>query len=283
MPEGDTIFRAARTLHRALAGKPVVHFESVFPALTRVQVDTPLTARTVESVSASGKHLLMRFSGELVLRTHMRMNGSWHIYRPREAWQRPRRDMRIVVATADFVAVGFNIPVAEIFAARDLARHDELRRLGPDLLAADFDEAEALRRIKARPADAIADVLLNQRVMAGIGNVYKSEVLFACRVNPFTTAGNVGDVGLGCLVTTARRLLLANVQTSLAPMTTYTGYRRTTNRDNPSERLWVYGRAGKPCRRCGSAVRIDKQGTDARLTYWCPACQPASRAPETTR
>ncbi len=167
MPEGDTIFRAARTLHRALAGKPVVHFESVFPALTRVQVDTPLTARTVESVSASGKHLLMRFSGELVLRTHMRMNGSWHIYRPGERWQRPRRDMRIVVATADFVAVGFNIPVAEIFAARDLARHDELRRLGPDLLAADFDEAEALRRIKARPADAIADVLLNQRVMAG--------------------------------------------------------------------------------------------------------------------
>jgi endonuclease-8 len=281
MPEGDTIFRAARTLHRAMAGKPIVHFESVFPALTRVHVDAPLTAQTIDSVSASGKHLLMAFSGGLVLRTHMRMNGSWHIYRPGEAWQRPRRDMRIVVATADFVAVGFNIPVAELVAARDLGRHRELRQLGPDLLAESFDAAEALRRMKARPAEAIADVLLNQRVMAGIGNVYKSEVLFACRVNPFTAVGHLGDPALESLITTARRLLLANVHSSLAPMTTYTGYRRTTNRDNPSERLWVYGRAGKPCRRCGTSVKIDTQGTDARLTYWCPACQPASSGSET--
>jgi len=283
MPEGDTIFRAARTLHRALAGKPVVRFESVFPALTRVHVDTPLTAQTIESVSASGKHVLMRFSGGMVLRTHMRMNGSWHIYRPEEAWQRPRRDMRIVIGTPDFVAVGFNIPVAEFFPARDLARHDELRRLGPDLLAETFDAAQALARMKARPAEPIADVLLNQRVVAGIGNVYKSEVLFACRVNPFTKVREIDDPGLECLLTTARRFLLANVQTSLAPMTTYTGYRRTTGRDNPSERLWVYGRAGLPCRRCGTTVRIGKHGTDARLTYWCPACQgqgePGAAAP----
>jgi endonuclease VIII len=276
MPEGDTIFRAARTLHRALAGKPVVRFESVFPALTRVHVDTPLTGQTVESVSASGKHLLIRFSGGLILRTHMRMNGSWHIYRPHETWQRPRRDMRIVVATADFVAVGFNIPVAEFFPARDLARHEELRRLGPDLLSEDFDEEEALRRIQGRPAETIADVLLNQRVVAGIGNVYKSEVLFACRINPFVRAGDLDVEALSGLLATARRLLLANVHSSLASMTTYTGYRRTTGRDNPGERLWVYGRAGQPCRRCGAPVKIDKRGTDARLTYWCPACQSAS-------
>jgi len=273
MPEGDTIFRAARTLHRALAGKPVVRFESVFPALTRVHVDRPLTAQTVDAVSASGKHVLMRFSGGMVLRTHMRMNGSWHIYRPHEAWQRPRRDMRIVIATADFVAVGFNIPVAEFFPARDLARHDDLRRLGPDLLGETFDAAEALARAKARPGEMIADVLLNQRVMAGIGNVYKSEVLFACRVNPFARVRDLGDDALECLVTTARRFLLANVHSSLAPMTTYTGYRRTTRRDNPGERLWVYGRVGLPCRRCGTPVTIDKQGNDARLTYWCPECQ----------
>ena len=281
MPEGDTIFRAARTLHRALAGKPVVRFESVFPALTRVHVDTPLTAQTIDAVSASGKHVLMRFSGGLVLRTHMRMNGSWHIYRPHDAWQRPRRDMRIVIATADFVAVGFNIPVAEFFPARDLARHDELRRLGPDLLGETFDAAEALARVKARPGETIADVLLNQRVMAGIGNVYKSEVLFACRVHPFANVRDVGDAALECLVTTARRFLLANVHTSLAPMTTYTGYRRTTGRDNPSERHWVYGRVGLPCRRCGTPVTIDKQGNDARLTYWCPSCQarPGASAP----
>jgi len=273
MPEGDTIFRAARTLHRALAGKPVVRFESMFPALTRVHVDTPLTTQTVDSVSSSGKHLLMRFSGGLVLRTHMRMNGSWHIYRPHETWQRPRRDMRIVVATADFVAVGFNIPVAEFIRARELTRHEELRRLGPDLLTDAFDEDEALRRIQARPAEPIAEVLINQRVVAGIGNVYKSEVLFACRINPFVKAGDLEIDALRCLITTARRLLLVNVHTSLAPMTTYSGYRRTTGRDNPSERLWVYGRAGHPCRRCGTEVKIDKRGTDARLTYWCPKCQ----------
>jgi endonuclease VIII len=276
MPEGDTIFRAARTLHRALAGKPVVRFESVYPALTRVHVDTPLTSQTIESVAAAGKHLLMRFSSGLVLRTHMRMNGSWHIYRPEERWQRPRRDMRIVIATADFVAVGFNIPVAEFVPARRLDRHDELRRLGPDLLSDRFDEDEALRRMQARAGERIADVLLDQRVIAGLGNVYKSEVLFACRVNPFVTAGSVDDATRRSLIRTARKLLLANVHTSLAPMTTYTGYRRTTGRDNPSERLWVYGRAGRPCRRCGTLVKIEAQGPDARLTYWCPACQPSA-------
>jgi endonuclease-8 len=196
MPEGDTIYRAARTLQRALAGKVVTGFESVFPHLTRIHEDAPITGRTVESVSASGKHMLMAFSGDLVLRTHMRMNGSWHIYRPDESWQRPRRDMRIVVATSDFVAVGFSIPVAEFFPARHLARHEELRRLGPELLSEDFDDEEALRRIQARPADTIADVLLNQRVLAGLGNVYKSEVLFACRINPFVTVGDLNLDGI---------------------------------------------------------------------------------------
>jgi endonuclease VIII len=275
MPEGDTIFRAARTLHRALAGKAVVHFESVFPALTRVHVDTPLTAQSVESVAASGKHILMRFSGGQVLRTHMRMNGTWHIYRPGEPWQRPRRDMRIVVSTADFVAVGFNIPVAEFIAAPNLARHEELRKLGPDLLSDTFDPDEALRRIKERPTQSIADVLLNQRVMAGIGNVYKSEVLFACRVHPFAPVAAIGDDALRCLIATGRKYLLANVHTSLAPMTTYGGYQRsTTGRDNASERLWVYGRVGLPCRRCRTAIKLKKQGDAARLTYWCPRCQP---------
>jgi endonuclease-8 len=275
MPEGDTIFRAARTLHRALAGKPVVRFESVFPALTRVHVDTPLTAQSVESVTASGKHVLMRFSGGQVLRTHMRMNGSWHIYRPGEAWQRPRRDMRIVVATADYVAVGFSIPVAEFIAAASITRHEELRRLGPDLLSEGFDAEEALRRMKERPGQLIADVLLNQRVMAGIGNVYKSEVLFSCGISPFTPVAGLTDDELASLVATGRKLLLANVQTSLAPMTTYAGYQRnTTGRDNASERLWVYGRVGLPCRRCKTSIRLKKHGDAARLTYWCPKCQP---------
>jgi endonuclease-8 len=275
MPEGDSIFRAARTLHRALAGKIITRFESVFPALTRIHDDTPITGRTMEGVESVGKHVLMRLSDGLILRTHMRMNGSWHIYRPGEGWQRSARDMRIVIGSQDFEAVGFNIPVAEFIRARDLERHEELRQLGPDLLADDFDAAEAAKRTRERPSLDIGDALLNQRVMAGIGNVYKSEVLFLCGVNPFRAVATIPDADLQRVIETARTLLHANVSTGLAPMTTYTGYRRTTRRDDPSERLWVYGRARMPCRRCGAPILVKPQGSDARLTYWCPICQPA--------
>jgi endonuclease-8 len=278
MPEGDTIFRAARTLHRALAGKAVTRFESVLPALTRIHDDRPLTGRTVERVESIGKHLLMHFSGELVLRTHMRMNGSWHIYRPGERWHRPRQAMRVLVATEDFEAIGFDIPVAEFIATRDLARNNELRRLGPDLLGSSFDAPAAFERMRQRPAMEVGDALLNQRIMAGVGNVYKSEVLFACRVNPFLPVARVPEEDLKRLIDTAQRFLTANVGTGLAPMTTYTGYRRTTRRDDPSERLYVYGRARLPCRRCGTAVAVRAQGRDARLTYWCPKCQPEASA-----
>jgi formamidopyrimidine-DNA glycosylase len=175
MPEGDTIFRAARTLHRALAGNPVTSFESALPALNRIHDDAPITGRTIERVTAVGKHVLMHFSGNLVLRTHMRMNGSWHIYRPGERWQRSRRDMRIRIATEAFEAVGFNIPVAEFTSGLGLTRHRELRMLGPDVLSEGFQAAEAQRRIRDRGTTAIANVLLNQRVVAGLGNVYRSE------------------------------------------------------------------------------------------------------------
>src|SRR5256885_12559909 len=148
MPEGDTIFRAARTLNRARAGHQVVRFESVLPALTRVHEDAPITGRTIASVTAAGKHVLMRFSGDLTLRTHMRMNGSWHIYRPGEPWQLPRRDMRIVVATSGFEAVGFNVPVAEFLEDTKLARQDDLRLMGPDLLGEAFDQDQAARRLR---------------------------------------------------------------------------------------------------------------------------------------
>ena len=251
MPEGDTIFRAARTLHRALAGKQVEHFESMLPALNRIHEDAPITGRTIESVAARGKHLLIEFSGGLVLRTHMRMNGSWHIYRRGERWQRSRRDMRIVIAASDYEAVAFNVPVAEFLTPREVARHDELRRLGPDVLSGSFDSAEVLRRIRERQSTSIADVLLNQRVIAGLGNVYKSEVLFMCGVSPFAEVREVSDAKLDEIVTTARRVLAANVLDGVAAMTTYTGYRRTTRRADPKDRLWVYGRARLPCRRCG--------------------------------
>ncbi len=276
MPEGDTIFRAARTLHRALAGHAVVRFESVLPALTRIDEDAPIAGRTVEAVSAAGKHVLMRFSGGLVLRTHMRMNGSWHIYRPGERWLRPRRDMRIVVATAGYEAVGFNVPVAEFLTEQQAARQEDLRQMGPDLLAAQFDADEALRRLRGRAAMSMADALLNQRVVAGIGNVYKSEVLFLCGVNPFAAVRDVGDDALRRLLATARTHMQANVLDPTAAIVTYRGYRRTTRRADPAEGLYVYGRAGRACRRCGTAIRVRPQGADARLTYWCPVCQPGA-------
>jgi endonuclease VIII len=289
VPEGDTIFRAARTLHRALAGHEVVGFESVFPALTRVHEDAPITGRRVEAVSAAGKHVLIRFSplniargdrepvarsGDLILRTHMRMNGSWHIYRRGEAWRRPRRDMRIVVATADFEAVGFNVPVAEFLDPRTLVRQDDLRLMGPDLLGETFDAGDALRRFRTRPELSIADALLNQRIVAGAGNVYKSEVLFLCGVHPFARVADVADERLLAILAMARKHLQANVIDATAAIVTYRGYRRTTRRADPAERLYVYGRAGKPCRQCGTPIAIQAQGPHARLTYWCPTCQP---------
>jgi endonuclease VIII len=276
MPEGDTIFRAAATLHRALAGEVVTRFETVLPKLARVDEDRPVAGRTVESAEAAGKHLLLRFSGGLVLRTHMRMNGSWHLYRPGERWRRPRLAMRIVVETAPFVAVGFDVPVAEFLEGPAVARQRELRALGPDLLAPAFDAEEAARRIRARPGDAIADAVLNQRALAGAGNVFKSEILFVAGVSPFRTVASLSDEELRDVLAHARRLLRANAGEESAPG------RRTTGAWDRSARLWVYGRGGEACRRCGDAVRFARQGRDARGTYWCPTCQPERRGDEPT-
>jgi endonuclease-8 len=267
MPEGDTIFRAARTLHRALAGKTVVRFESMLPALTRVHHHRPITGRTIIEVAARGKHMLMSFSADLVLHTHMLMNGSWHIYRPDERWQRSPRQMRVVVGTEDIVAVGFNIPVAEFLDARDVERREQLRRLGPDPLSEHFDREEALRRMREHPGEAIGDVLLNQRVMAGIGNVLKSEALFVAGVHPFGAVRNLTNEALERLIAVGQRLLSMNARPHAG------AFRQTTGRMNPNEPLWVYGRAGLPCRKCGALIQARKTGLDARLTYWCPRCQ----------
>ena len=252
MPEGDTIFRTAATLQKALAGKIVTRFETALPKLDRVDDQTPLRGRTIERVVAAGKHLIIDFSGDLHLRSHMRMNGEWHIYRPGERWWRPRRDMRVVIETADFVAVGFNIPVAELLTGRELER--ELHAQGPDLLG-DFDVNEAIRRAREHAGEEIANVLLNQRVAAGIGNIWKSESLFARGVNPFKSVKDIDDATLDRIFLAARALLKQST----------TGQRPPLN---------VYSRGGQPCRKCGTAIESRKQGPDARLTYWCPRCQP---------
>jgi endonuclease-8 len=272
MPEGDTVFRAAQTLNRFMAGHAVTRFESVYPALNRVAEDDPIVGRTIESVSARGKHLLIAFSGDLVLRTHMRMNGSWHIYPAGGRWQRPARDMRVLVCTADACAVGFNIPVAEFLSTREVGRHEQLRSLGPDLLGPAFDRAEAVRRMRGHARDPIADVLLNQRVMAGIGNVFKSEILFLAGFHPFTAVSALADTDLERIVDIARDQLAANVMDRSQTLSPATG-RRTTRSLDPGAKLWVYSRGGKPCRRCGTPIQSKKTGPDARVTYWCPTCQ----------
>ena len=274
MPEGDTIFRTARTLQRALAGHSVTAFESAFPALNRVAVDRPIIGRSIESVRSHGKHLLMALGGDLILHTHMRMNGSWHIYRPGERWQRSRAEMRVLVAIETFVAVGFNIPVAEWLTTRDLARHRELRALGPDPLDPSFERAEVLARLRALESVAIGDALLNQRVIAGIGNVLKSEILFVAGVDPFAPVASLDDALAGRLIDIARELLAANVLGPAQTLSLGVG-RNTTRSMNPAARLWVYSRNGKPCRRCGGVIQAKKSGVDARITYWCPNCQQA--------
>lgn len=278
MSEGDTIFRAARTLNRALAGQTVTRFETVLPQLSRIDQDSPIAGRTVESVESQGKWMLMRFSGDLTLLTHMRMNGSWHIYRPGEAWRRGRQHMRVVIETVEFVAVGFDVPVAEFHDSASLARHPNLRRLGPDVLGEEFDPAEAAKRLRELSDLPVGEALLRQSMVAGIGNVYKSEICFACGVNPFRHVSSLNDAELLCLTTRAQEYLRANVTDSAsAGIVTHTGFRRTTRRADPSSRLWVYGRNHQPCRRCGASIQSKKQGAAARVTFWCPRCQPLDR------
>jgi endonuclease-8 len=272
MPEGDTIFRAARALNRALAGRVVTRFESPLPALTRVDEDHSIAGRTVQAVRSIGKHLLIEFSGDLVLRTHMRMNGQWHLYRPGERWRRPRLSMRIAIATAEYEAVGFDVPVAEFLTTHEAERHPQLRRLGPDLLSDTFDGAAVVRRLKATATQSVADALLDQRVMAGVGNVFKCEILFLCGVDPFRGVASLTDEEADRLVRRSREMLRANVAEPRDPRAARP-HRRTTRFMNPEARLWVYGRGGRPCRRCGTPIASRKHGESARLTYWCPQCQ----------
>jgi endonuclease-8 len=276
MPEGDTIFRTARNLGRVLEGKPVTAFRSTFPWLMRFDDDTPLAGQTVDRVEARGKWLLLHFSGGGILASHLLMNGRWHIYRRGERWQLAHIHMRIVIENAEYQAVGFRVPVARMHTERTLER--DLRVAVPenDLLRAEFDVAAALERLMARRNEAIADALLDQSVLAGVGNVFKSEICFVNGLNPFRAVGTLTRDEAAVAIATARKLLKANVlEDSGDVIVTFRGQqRRTTHSSDPSESLWVYGRAGEPCRRCGEPIRRRIQGADARVTFWCARCQP---------
>jgi endonuclease-8 len=276
MPEGDTIFRTARTLGRALGGKAVTRFYSTYPYLTRYNDDSPLTGQTVERVESRGKWLLIHFSGGATLATHMLMNGSWHIYRHGERWQQPRFNMRIVLENDDYIAVGFKVPVAEMHSAQSLARDRRFPANNLDVLNPVFDASEAALRVAAHRNEETGNVLLHQEVIAGVGNVFKSEVCFVTQTNPFARVAALSLAQIQSLIAASVRLVRANVlEDSGDTIVTFGGrHRRTTHSSNASESLWIYGRAGEPCRRCDEIVRRRIQGPDARVTFWCPRCQP---------
>jgi len=219
MPEGDTIFRTATVLRAVLIGRTITAARAqARPGMRRVPDLDRLVGASVTGVEPRGKHLLIGFDSGLTLRTHLRMSGSWHRYRPDEPWKLPPRQASVVLETADSVAVCFNAPIVELLTAAELARQPTLAALGPDLLAPDFEAGAAVDRFH----------------------------------------------GLLRVLTTARRLLRANVRG---------GARVTTDRARGAGALWVYGRAGRPCRRCGRLIEARRQGELLRTTYWCPGCQ----------
>jgi endonuclease-8 len=268
MPEGDTIVRAARTLHAALAGRTVTRFASTLPDVAGGARHYRIEGRTVDAVEARGKHLIVRFGGGPALHTHMRMTGSWHLYRKGSRWQKSAALARAVIETGDRVAVCFAAPVVEWLTPRQESEHAPLVTLGPDVLASDFDVSRARANLQAGTDREIGDALLDQRLLAGIGNVYKSETLFLAGVSPFARVGSLDVPTLDAVVAKARALMRANLGSG-------PGLRRTRSALR-GERLWVYQRQGQPCFRCGTAVRMKRQGEDARSTYWCPACQPSA-------
>lgn len=268
MPEGDTLFRTAAGLRPYLVGRPVIAARAT---RSGAQVSR-LVGATVDAVESVGKNLVIRFSNGLAVRTHLRMTGTWHRYRPGERWRRPAARAVLVIEVDGAVAVCFDAPVVELFDERSAAIHPALAPLGPDLLAPDFDAAEALRRLRdpARAPTTIVEAILNQRVMAGVGNVYRAEILFIEKVDPFTRVDALDDATLTRLIATARRLLLANVSRRRGPE------RSTTEgaREAAGAPLWVYGRAGRPCRRCRTPIRATSLGRELpRTVWWCPSCQ----------
>jgi endonuclease-8 len=265
MPEGDTIFRTAEVLRRSLVGGTIrVARAQPRPGLVRVPRLDALVGSQVTAVEARGKHLLIGFSGGRWLRTHMRMRGSWHRYAAGEPWRLPGSRASCMLETDGVVAVCFDAPEVELLTDAQVDRHATLAALGPDLMSPDFDAGEAVRRLRERPDVAVGEALLDQRALAGIGNVYKSEICFIERADPWAPVSALSDAALDALVATARRLLLAGAGG---------GRRVTTGVHRPGASLWVYGRAGRPCRRCGTRIQARRQGEQGRLTYWCPSCQ----------
>lgn len=271
MPEGDTLARIAVALRPYLAGRVVTGARARLPGPQISQI----VGQKIDAVDAAGKNLLIKFDGGLELRTHLGLHGSWHRYRPGETWRRPPSRAALVIEVPGAVAVCFDAPVVELFERRAEVVHPQISMLGPDLLDANYDQAEAIRRLRdpARAETAIGEAILDQRAVAGVGNVYKSEVLFMEKVDPFAPVKSLEDETLERVLTTAREQLQANARSDSPAGRSTTVDIRTGARLAPS-RLWVYDRAGRPCHRCGTLIKSDSQGTELpRVTYWCPSVE----------
>ncbi|MFJ8942376.1 Fpg/Nei family DNA glycosylase [Streptomyces sp. NPDC102395] len=260
MPEGDTVWQAARRLHGALAGKTLTRSDLRVPK----HATADLTGRTVLDVTARGKHLLTRVEGGLTLHSHLRMDGSWRVYTNDQRWTGgPGHQIRAILGTEDRTAVGYRLPVLELLRTADEER--AVGHLGPDLLGPDWDPERALANVLADPDRPLGEALLDQRNLAGIGNIYKCELCFLLGVSPWLPAGALPADRAAKLPALAKRLLEVNRDRLV---------RATTGRRGQD--LFVYGRAHRPCLRCGTPVRLADQGDGSRErpTYWCPACQP---------
>lgn len=258
MPEGDTVFRAASRLHAALAGSELVRTDFRVPRFAAAD----LSGERVDEVVSRGKHLLIR-TGEWSIHSHLKMEGEWRILRSGERWPKPAHLARVVLETPTTTAIGFELGLVEVLARDDEA--EALAYLGPDLLGPDWDADEAVRRIAEHPETPIAVALLDQRNLAGLGNVYVTELCFLRGLRPQREAATVPE--LPAVVDLGRRLIVAN-RDRVA--------RVTTGVDRRGQRLWVYGRAGEPCRRCGTRIERGELGRselEERVRFWCPSCQ----------
>jgi endonuclease-8 len=264
VPEGDTVWLAAQRMNTALGGATLRRSDFRVPQLATLD----LAGAAVTEVVPRGKHLLIRLADGRTLRTHFRMDGSWHIYKAGTKWRGgPGHDIRVVLATDAWECVGYRLHDIAIVPTADEAQL--VGHLGPDVLGPDWNVNQALRRMREHPDEQIGVALLDQRNLAGIGNIYKAESLFVCGVHPWTRVADVED--LAALVERARTLMRANL---------HHPQQNTTGLPGRGQEHWVAGRRNRPCRRCGTPILLGDQGptTQERVTWWCPRCQ-AARSP----
>ncbi|MEO8904714.1 MAG: DNA-formamidopyrimidine glycosylase family protein [Polyangiaceae bacterium] len=267
MPEGDTLHRTAHTLNRVLGKQRLLRVRSSVPAIAGAE----LAGHVVEEVSALGKNLLIRFDDGRVLHTHLKMRGSWHVYRPGERFQRPEHQARVVLEVADALAVCFAAPTVRLLASNSTITDEYLNGLGPDLIPDEFDLNAATNGLLALSDLALGEAVMTQTALAGIGNIYKSETLFLCRMNPFARVSTLSREHVTTVVLKARELLRASVQSQSA--------QRQLTLGRSDGQYWVYKRSGRACHACAAAVLMLRQGAQQRSTYFCPACQHVQSTP----